>query len=94
MFTAGGGVGPVFVAASSNGGHSPEQVAELCVNRLIGISDTAPPELAQQARAFREQMLAVVLHYVRLAAAEDRATVCSHLEQAGHAQLAEHIRGL
>jgi len=94
MFTAGGGIGPVFVAASSNGGHSPEQVAELCVNRLIGISDTAPPELAQQARAFREQMLAVVLHYVRLAAAEDRATVCSHLEQAGHAQLAEHIRGL
>ena len=94
MFTAGGGVGPVFVAASSNGGHSPEQVAELCVNRLIGISDTAPPELAQQARAFREQMLAVVLHYVRLAAAEDRATVCSHLAQAGHGQLAEHIRGL
>ena len=94
MFTAGGGIGPVFVAASSNGGHSPEQVAELCVNRLIGISDTAPPELAQQARAFREQMLAVVLHYVRLAAAEDRATVCSHLEQAGHAQLAEHIKGI
>ena len=94
MFTAGGGIGPVFVAASSNGGHSPEQVAELCVNKLIGISDTAPPELAQQARVFREQMLAVVLHYVRLAAAEDRATVCSHLEQAGHAQLAEHIRGL
>ena len=94
MFTAGGGIGPVFVAASSNGGHSPEQVAELCVNKLIGISDTAPPELAQQARAFREQMLAVVLHYVKLAAREDRATVCSHLEQAGHAQLAEHIRGL
>lgn len=94
MFTAGGGVGPVFVAASSNGGHSPEQVAELCVNKLVGIADTAPPELAQQARAFREQMLAVVLHYVKVAAAEDRATVCSQLEQAGHAQLAEHIRRL
>ena len=93
MFTT-SGVGPVFVSASSNGGHSPEQVAELCVNRLITISDTAPPELAQQARAFREQMLAVVLHYVKLAATEDRATVCLHLEQAGQAQLAEHIRGL
>lgn len=93
MLTA-GGVGPVFVTTSSSGGHNPEQVAELCVNRLIGISDTAPPELAQQARAFREQMLAVVLHYVKLAAAEDRATVCSKLEQAGHGQLAEHIRSI
>jgi hypothetical protein len=87
-------VGSPFVVTSNNGGHTPEQVAELCVNRLIGIADTAPPELAQQARAFREQMLAVVLHYVKLAAAEDRATVCSQLEQAGHAQLAEHIRRL
>jgi hypothetical protein len=94
MFTAGGGVGPVFVTTSSNGGHSPEQVAELCVNRLIKISDKAPPELAQQARAFREEMLAVVLHYVRMAAAEDRATVCVKLEQAGHAQLADQIRRL
>jgi hypothetical protein len=39
-------------------------------------------------------MLAVVLHYVRMAAAEDRATVCVKLEQAGHAQLADQIRRL
>ncbi len=94
MFHAGGATGSPFVVTSNNGGHSPEQVAELCVNRLIKISDTAPPELAQQARAFREQMLAVVLHYVRIAAAEDRATVCVTLEQAGHKQLADQIRGL
>jgi hypothetical protein len=87
-------VGSPFVVTSNNGGHSPEQVAELCVNRLIQISDTAPPELAQQARAFREQLLAVVLHYVRLAATEDRVTVCTKLEQAGHADLAQHIRRL
>ena len=94
MFHAGGATGSPFVVTSNNGGHSPEQVAELCVNRLIQISDTAPPELAQQARAFREQMLAVVLHYVRLAAAEDRVTVCVTLEQAGHKQLADQIREL
>jgi hypothetical protein len=87
-------VGSPFVVTSNNGGHSPEQVAELCVNRLIQISDTAPPELAQQARAFREQMLAVILHYVKMAAAEDRATVCTKLKQAGHAQLADQIRRL
>jgi len=94
MFQAGSATGSPFVVTSKDGGHSPEQVAELCVNRLIQISDTAPPELAQQARAFREQMLAVVLHYVRLAATEERVTVCTKLEQAGHAQLAEQIRRL
>jgi hypothetical protein len=87
-------IGSPFVVTSNNGGHNPEQVAELCVNRLIQISDTAPPELARQARAFREQMLAVVLQYVKMAAAEDRATVCLTMEQAGFSDLAQQIRRL
>lgn len=94
MFTGTTGVTPVTVMTSSNGGHSPAQIAELCVNRLISVADSAPPELAMQARAFREQMLAVVMHYVKVAASEDRKTVASQLEQAGHAQLAAHIRSL
>lgn len=94
MSTGTMGVGPVTVMTADNGGHSPEQVAELCVNRLISIADSAPPELAMQARAFREQMLAVVLQYVRMAALEDRETVVTKLEQAGMADLAHLIKGL
>lgn len=94
MFTASSSVGSPFVVTSSNGGHSPEQIAELCVNRLIQVSDTAPPELAQQAMAFRRQMLAVVLQYVRMAAAEDRTTVCMKLEQAGLSDIAQQVRRL
>lgn len=96
MFQGSAGVTPfaVNVMTSSNGGHSPEQVAELCIERLIKISDTAPPELAMQARAFREQMLAVVLQYVKMAVAEDRATVATKLEQAGMADLAQQIKAL
>jgi hypothetical protein len=47
-----------------------------------------------QARAFKEQMLAVVLHYVRMAAEQDRATVVTKLEQAGAADMAQQIRRL
>jgi len=94
MFTGFAAPGAVNVMTSSNGGHSPEQIAELCVDRLIRISDTAPPELAMQAKAFKEQMLAVVLHYVRMAAAEDRSTVVAKLEQAGAADMAQQIRRL
>lgn len=84
----------VNVVTSSNGGHSPEQIAEMCVNRLLHVSDSAPPEIALQARAFREQMLAVVLYYVKMAAEEDRATVVAKLEQAGAADIAQQIRRL
>jgi hypothetical protein len=96
MFETTAGVTPfvVNVMTSSNGGHSPEQVAELCMDRLIRIADTAPPELAMQAHAFREQMLAVVLHYVRMAVTEDRVTVATKLEQAGMADLAQQIKDL
>lgn len=94
MFTGTAGVSPVTVMTADNGGHSPEQIAELCVNRLISIADSAPPELAMQARALREQLLDVVVQYVKVAASEDRKTVVSQLEQAGHAQLAAHIRSL
>jgi hypothetical protein len=94
MFTAMSAPGSVSVMTSTNGGHSPEQIAELCVDRLIRVSDSAPPEIAMQARAFKEQMLAVVLHYVRMAAEQDRATVVTKLEQAGAADMAQQIRRL
>jgi len=47
-----------------------------------------------QAKAFREQMLAVVLHYARMAAREDRESVIAKLEQAGSADMAQQIRRL
>lgn len=94
MFIGTGVPGAVNVMTSSGGGHSPEQVAELCVDRLIRVSDTAPPEIAVQARAFREQMLAVVLHYVKMAAREDRESVIAKLELAGATDIAQQIRRL
>jgi hypothetical protein len=82
------------VVTSSNGGHSPETIAEMCVEKLIKVSDSAPPEIAAQARAFREQMLKVVLQYVKMAAHEDRATVCAKLSEAGFGDLATQLRSL
>lgn len=87
-------LGAVTVMTSTNGGHSPEQIAEMCVSRLVHVADTAPPEIAVQARAFRDQMSDVVLSYVRMAAAEDRATVVAQLERAGLHDAARVVRGL
>lgn len=85
-------IGTVGVMTSDNGGHSPEQVAELCVDKIISISDQAHPALQQQAHAFREQLLKIVAHYVKMGAQQDRATVCAKLREAGFGDLADQIR--
>lgn len=82
------------VFTSSGGGLSTDQVAEMCVNRLISVSDTAPPEIALQAKAYRQQMLEVVAHYVKIAITEDRATVAAKIERSGMPDLAQQIRRL
>ena len=88
------GVGRVGVVTSDNGGHSPEQVAELCVAKILSVSDQAHPALREQAQAFRQQLLSVVAHYVRMGAQQDRATVCAKLRDAGFGDLADQIRRL
>ena len=84
----------VNVLTSSHGGLTHEQVAELCVERIVKIADTAPPELAQQARAFRIQLLDVVMQYMKLAIAEDRQSLAIKLERSGWSDLAHQVRRL
>ena len=62
----------VTVVTSSNGGHPPEYFAERIVDRLIWIGDQAPEPIRQQAWAYREKMLAIVLAGLRRAIESDR----------------------
>lgn len=94
MFGANMQVGSVGVMTSSNGGHSPDQVAELCVDKIISVSDQSHPAIQQQAHAFRDQLLKIVAHYIRMGAQQDRATVCAKLREAGFDDLANQIRRL
>jgi len=84
----------VDVVATSGRGMTPEEVTDLALNKLISISDTAPPEIAAQAKAFKERMRMVLVHYMRQAIASDRTTVYNALKREGHSDLAELIRRL
>ena len=81
-----------FVKTTDGRGHTPEEVAEMCVERLITVGDNAHPFLQAQARAFREQMLAVVTQYIRMGIKQDRATLCADLRKAGQPELADQLR--
>lgn len=84
----------VNVATTDNRGFTPEELAERCVERLISVSAGAPPEIRDQAIAFRKAIAHVVTQYMKEAVTNDRVTVYNALVQAGQPQLADAIRKL
>lgn len=84
----------VSVKTTSGRGFTPQEVAEMCVDKLMYVSDSAPKEIRDQARAFKAQIQAVIAQYMIEAIASDRTTVYNAVVDAGHPQLAELIRRL
>lgn len=84
----------VSVFTTKNRGMTPEEVVDLAMGKIIAVSDTAPKEIADQARAFSNNLRSVVLYYMKQAIASDRTTVYNALKDAGHLELAELIRRL
>jgi hypothetical protein len=82
------------VCTSNNGGHSPDAVAEMCADKLMSVSESAPPEIRMQAEAYKSQMLQIIAHYIKVAVKEDRATTCVKLQEAGFPDLATQLRRL
>ena len=94
MFVEAGRTGAfkVEVEATSNGGHPPEFWAKRCIERLLSVSESAPPVLREQAQAFKDQMEHVVLLHMKRAIQSDRSTVGHLLTDAGQPKLAELVR--
>jgi len=85
-------VGSVGVKTTNNRGFTPEEVAELCVDRLMLVSNDAPPAIRDQALAHKERMKAVIAVYMKQAIQSDRTTVYNAISDAGYKKLAEYIR--
>ena len=73
-------------------GHSPEQLAEMCVNSIIHVSASTHPAIRDQAEAFREKMRGVVEEYLRKAVKSDRVTVYNAICDAGMPDLAKFVK--
>ena len=82
----------VDVKTTNNRGQTPEEVAERCVNKIIGISDNAHPAIQQQAREYKKNLQKIIEIYMLQAIKSDRTTVYNAIKDAGHPKLAEYIR--
>ena len=84
----------VLVNTTKGRGFTPEELSEQCVQKLISVSDTAPPAIRDQARAFSKHIETLVAYYMRQAIHSDRTSVYNALNDAGHPDLADLIRRL
>ena len=87
-------VGSVNVHTSEKGGLNNEQIADLAVDKIVSISDQAPPHIRQQAQQFRDHLKKVLYHYILLARKEERGSIIHILRSNGHKEMAEYIRRL
>ena len=96
MFSSEGeaGVGDVGVFTSTNRGHSAEEMAEMALNKIMLVSDDAPPVIRDQAIAHRDKLKDVLIFYLKRMAQSERPTIWAQMRQQGHDDLAEIIRRL
>lgn len=87
-------LGTVKVHTSDNRGFTPEEIAVLAADRIVYIGDRSHPLVAAQARVFKDQIQAVLVHYLQEAQANERATIYTKLTQAGYEDIANLIRSL
>ena len=64
------------------------------MEKLIHVSDAAPPAIRDQAVAYRAEIAKVIVQYMREAIASDRTTIYNVLVDAGHPDMADLIRRL
>jgi hypothetical protein len=80
-------VGNVMVMTTQNRGFTPEEVAEQALAKIIAIGDNAPPVISEQAQAYREDIRAVLVHYMREAVRAHNVTLVSKFHKAGYPEL-------
>ena len=87
-------IGNALVFTSDNGGHTPEQMAEMALNKIMLVSSSAPPAIRDQAIEYREKLKEVLVFYMNKMAENERTTILALLNQQGHSDMAEIIRRL
>ena len=88
------GVSDPLVFTTTNRGHSPEEMAEMAMNKIMLVSQDAPPVIRDQAMAHRDRLKEILIFYMNSMAQSERTTIWALLKKQGHNDFAEIIRRL
>lgn len=84
-------LGTVQVMTTSGRGFSAEELAERALNQIINVGDNAPPVIAEQARAFRENLREVLVYFMHEAMRSRNVTLAAKFTEAGFPELVKLI---
>jgi hypothetical protein len=84
-------IGTVQVMTTNGRGFSAEELAERALNQIINVGDNAPPVIAEQARAFRENLREVLIYFMREAMRSRNVSLAAKLTGAGLPELVKLI---
>ena len=93
-YNAGPELGTIEVHTTNEGGHPVEFWSDLCIKRILSVSEEAPADVQIQVKAFQENIQKVIEQYMQNAIKSDRITINNQLEKAGFEEAANLIRKL
>ena len=85
-------IGNVEVRTNGSSDYSPEYIAQRMVERVIHVSDTAPPAIRDQALAFKDQIYALILSSAKEIIKADRERIARELDKSSMAEAAMVVR--
>jgi hypothetical protein len=84
--------GNVTITATKGRGHSPEELADMALEKIIYVSKDMPPEIKEQALVYRDRIRSVLIHYLEKAQRSEMTTLNSALLKHGKEELVTAIR--
>lgn len=85
-------LGVVKILTTHERGHTPDELADMALRRILFIGELAPPAIRDQAVAYRDQISTALRYYLAQAQKSRDTTICNMLEQAGESRAAELVR--
>lgn len=87
MMSASTLVGDIRVVSVSGRGFTPDELAEMALEKIVYIGEGSHPVIREQAEAFRSQIRGVLIRYMREAVNSHNTTLANRLREAGHPEL-------
>jgi len=66
----------------------------MAMNKIMTVSEGAPPVIKEQALAHRDRLKEILIFYMERMAQSERTTIWALMRQQGHEGMAEIIRRL
>ena len=66
----------------------------MALNKIMSVSDSAPPVIRDQAVVYRDKLKEILIYYMKSMANSERTSIWALMKKQGHGDVAEIIRRL